>query len=456
MPQDSHMLTRKTLIDTLRANGFKAEATLETVKSFVASLASEGIDLNDENGNPIDVDAAWNAKSVLKISGTPDLDAVTKSTIHAAKGSTSPHADGAVEDRSPQRFNIGNTHRKAYERKVAAGTAVFNDYDEAMTFKAWTRLTVAGQYDYPAKAADIQLCKKGQVEYNQQLGGALVPQVFVPQLIYLTEQYGAAKRLANVVPMSNESSVYPRKTGITSMTPSGEGATTTVTDNSYGNVTLTAKKYAVLMSMSNELFNDSAINVPDDIARTIAEAEAIAIDSAYFLGNGTSTYAGQVGLAGALPTAAYITAATWASITKDHFALLMGAVENVNAARLKFATTRQFFVQVMMRLDKATSQFKDISTGNLGGGTFMGYDVVFAQVMPTVAAASATHFPCYFGDFEGGSMIGDRQMLSIATSEHALFSSDSIAVRGTSRFNVNIHGDGRGSTYGPIVGFKTA
>jgi HK97 family phage major capsid protein len=113
-------------------------------------------------------------------------------------------------------------------------------------------------------------------------------------------------------------------------------------------------------------------------------------------------------------------------------------------------------VQVMQRLDKASSQFKDISSGNLGGGTFMGYDVQFVQVMPTVAAASATHFPCYFGDFVGGSMIGDRQDLTIATSEHALFSTNSVAVRGVARFNVNIHGDGRGSTYGPIVGFKTA
>jgi HK97 family phage major capsid protein len=110
----------------------------------------------------------------------------------------------------------------------------------------------------------------------------------------------------------------------------------------------------------------------------------------------------------------------------------------------------------MMRLDKASSQFKDIATGNLGGGTFMGYDVVFSQVMPTVSAASSTHFPCYFGDFEGGSMIGDRQMLSIATADQFLFNTNSVAVRGTSRFNVNIHGDGRGSTYGPIVGFKTA
>jgi HK97 family phage major capsid protein len=107
----------------------------------------------------------------------------------------------------------------------------------------------------------------------------------------------------------------------------------------------------------------------------------------------------------------------------------------------------------MMRLDKATSQFKDIASGNLGGGTFMGYPVQFAQVMP-IASASASRV-CYFGDFMGGSMIGDRQDLTIATSDQFLFSTNSVAVRGIARFNVNIHGDGRGSTVGPIAALVT-
>lgn len=449
------MLTRKTLIDTLRANGFKADATLENVKSFVASLAAEGIDLNDENGNPIDVDAAWSAKSVLKISGTPELDAVTKSTIAAAKGTESPHSDAAIEDRRPQRFTVGNAQRKAYERKISENRAVFADVDQAEGFAAWARQTIAGGKSYPQAATDVQILKKAQVEFNNQLGGALVPQEFAPQLIWLTEQYGAAKKLANVVPMSAESKAYPRKTGIASMSPIAENGTISVSDNNYGNVTLTAKKYGVLFKVSNELFNDSAINITDDLARSIAEAEAIAIDNAYFKGDGSATYANQMGLISALPTAAYIDGAgnSWSALTLANFNTVMGSVENINAARLGWACSRQFFAQVMMKLDKAASQFKELSTGNLGGGTFLGYPVQFVQVMPTASGSAVKS--CYFGDFVGGSMIGDRQMLSIASSDTFYFDSDSIAVRGTSRFNVNIHGDGRGSTYGPIVCLKT-
>lgn len=452
------MLTRKTLLETLVNNGFKGDPTRENVKSFFDSLGNV-LNIVDEDGNAIDFDKVWDTKSVLTLRGTEALDAVTKSVVADGKGRNSPHAaktdanDGA--DRTPQKFTIGNAKRKAYERKINENRAVFADVDQAEAFGAWSRLVIAGQNEYVQKKADREICTKAQVEFNQQLGGALVPQEFAPQLIRLTEQYGAAKRLANVVPMSSESKAYARKTGIASMTPIAENGTISVSDNNYGNVTLTAKKYGVLFKVSNELFNDSAISVSDDIANSIAEAEAIAIDQAYFLGDGSSTYANQIGLIAGLSSASsYITAAAWGSITKEHFTEMMGSVEYVNAARLSFACSRQFFVQVMMRLDKASSQFKDISTGNLGGGTFMGYPVQFVQVMPTATASSQKCV--YFGDFVGGSMIGDRQMLSIASSEQFYFDSDSIAVRGTSRFNVNIHGAGRGETYGPICALKTS
>ncbi len=454
------MLTRKSLIETFRANGFKADPTLENVKAFAADFAALGGVINDEDGKPIDIDTVWNAKSTITVPNS--IDTITKSVVAEAKGINSPHngTDANVDGNAGAgfkfgKFAIGNSNRKAYQAKINAGTSAFQDVDQAEAFAAWARQVISGGKAYKAAAGDIEIMRKAQVEFNNQLGGALVPLEFAPQLIWLTEQYGAAKRLANVVPMSSESKAYPRKTGIASMSPIAENGTISVSDNNYGNVTLTAKKYGVLFKVTNELFEDAAINVSDDLARSIAEAEAIATDQAYFLGDGSATYANQIGLIAGLSSASsYITAAAWGSITKEHFMELMGSVEYVNAARLKFACSRQFFVQVMMRLDKATSQFKDISSGNLGGGTFMGYPVEFVQVMPTATASSQKCV--YFGDFVGGSMIGDRRMLSIASSEQFYFDSDSIAVRGTSRFNVNIHGAGRGETYGPICALKTS
>lgn len=446
-------LTRKTLIDTLQANGLTGDVTLESCKAHVAKLSSQGVDLQDDAGNAIDVDAIWTAKSVIRVAGEAD----------AARGTKSPH--GAIaevgEDR-PQRFSIGNSARKAYAAKVAQKKAAFDDADHAEVFGAWARSTIFRGADYAQKKADLDIVGKAQVDFNNQLGGALVPIEFIPNLIWLTEQYGIARKLANVVPMSRDVAAYPRKTGINSMSPILETGTITAADNSYGNVTLVAKKYGTLYQLSRELLADAAVNIADDIARSIAEAQAIAEDNAYFLGDGTSTYANQIGLAGGLSSASSYIAATgaWSAFTNGDFNKLMGSVEYVNPSRLAFVCSRQFFAQVMMRLDKQTSQFKELSTGNLGDGFdgnayFMGYPVYFSQVMPTATGSTGTK-SVYFGDFTGASMLGDRKQLEIMSSDQYYFNTDSLAIRGISRFCVAIHGAGRGETYGAICGLKTA
>ena len=49
-----------------------------------------------------------------------------------------------------------------------------------------------------------------------------------------------------------------------------------------------------------------------------------------------------------------------------------------------------------------------------------------------------------------------QQALTIATSDQFRFDYNQLAVRFVSRFAVNVHGDGRGSTYGPITAIKTS
>jgi HK97 family phage major capsid protein len=440
------MLTRKTLIDSLKANGLTGEVTIDSAKAYIAKLDAEGIKFTDADGAAIDVDSVWSTFSAVKVADD----------VASVKGSKAPHAaiadnDEPISGGTPQRFSIGNNVKKAYAAKIKSGRAVFHDADQAEAFGSWARLALLGTYDYGSqKRADIDICRKTQVEFNNQLGGALVPIEFLPNLVWLTEQYGIARKIANVVPMSRDVMTVPRKTGLASMVPIAEAGTITGLDNSYNNVTLTAKKYGVLYQISRELMADSAINIADDVARSIAESQAIAEDNAYFIGDGTSTYANQSGLTVALPSSAYLTGVAWGTLAVSDFTTAMGRVENVNPARLAFVCSRQFFAQVMLKVDKTANQFKELTMGGLGGdATFLGYPVFFSQVMPKATGSNVKS--CYFGDFTGATMLGDRRQLEIQTSDQFYFNADSLAVRGTSRFCVDIHGDGRGSTYGPIV-----
>ena len=74
-------------------------------------------------------------------------------------------------------------------------------------------------------------------------------------------------------------------------------------------------------------------------------------------------------------------------------------------------------------------------------------------MMPTVDAVGSQVF-AYIRDFMGASMIGERRELHIESSPHIYFDQDLIAFRATVRNAINIHGDGRASTYGPIVALK--
>jgi HK97 family phage major capsid protein len=441
-------MDRRQLVNTLKSAGYAdAKPTLESVNTYIAD---NFIELVTETGDKVDVSKAWNTAASVTVAPAQNASDV--------RGTNAPHAPIVEPDtaKGVHTFGIGNGResmaRKAYNDKVKRGQAVFSDADTAEAFTASMRLAVVPKsLTYNQREADESIVRKTGVTFTNTLGGALVPQEFYSTLIYLTEMYGVAMRTANVQRMSSDVGVFPRKTSIPTMNYTAEAATISEQDNGYDNVSLVAKKGTVLMRYSRELFQDSAISVADDYARSMAEAVQKGVDEAYFLGDGSGTYGNQTGLANGLPAGSSVTAAgtSFASVTATNLTTLMGLVENVVPGRCELRCSRQFAFQVLKRLDTAASQFKDTQEGPFGiDGYYLGIPYRITQVLPT--AGTTAQRVAYFGDFIGGSMIGDRQQLEIATSTEAGFATDTILVRGTIRFNVNIHGDGRGSTVGPI------
>lgn len=88
--------------------------------------------------------------------------------------------------------------------------------------------------------------------------------------------------------------------------------------------------------------------------------------------------------------------------------------------------------------------------------TFKGYPVELTEVMPSTDSNSQV--ACLFGNLQKAAMFGDRRGTTITFSEHAVvnsqsvFEQDEIAVRGTERFDINVHDVGTSTVAGPIVG----
>ena len=123
-------------------------------------------------------------------------------------------------------------------------------------------------------------------------GGYLVPLEQSNQVIELLRSKslfmagGAGERLATYIPMSRDTITIPRyDSGVTT---SWVGENATISDNTpnFGQITLTAKKLATLVKISNELLADSDPEVDEIISNDMARAMANAIDNAVLEGTG--------------------------------------------------------------------------------------------------------------------------------------------------------------------------
>lgn len=460
--------------------GYKGDASLKSLLEYIDSEKLEG-SVVDRSGKPVDLKSEFTKAASSKIVVEYEEDDATAHSAVPVKGAASGDSDAS--GRKAAKINSGSdssagidfakmksdARRKQYDESAKIGRCVYPSSDIAEAATAAFRLKMADVYRLPdsvytQRAQDEAVAGKAGSTLVNSLGGALVSDYFNnSSVLYMTEEYGVARKIANVVNMSGGDTIFSRRTGVVTMTPTNQNVTPTAQDPSYGNVTLNAVEYMVLIKTARQMFRDAAINVADDFAKNIIEAQLIAEDSAYFLADGSATYGGQSGLILALPSGAYLsTASAWSGVTLAHLESAPGSVQNVNPSRQSWVMSRQAFWSIALRLAWGTtkgSMGPDSSVATLSGATngangmLLGFPVYFSQVLPS-ATASATTF-AYFGDFTGASMLGDKQNLEIMSSTEAGFAANQIWTRGTSSFCVKYHGDGRGTTYGPVVALKT-
>ena len=375
--------------------------------------------------------------------------------------------------------------KDSYNRKAKFGKTVFADADDALVFQATVRNSIARgvhQYaDYKFRDIDNTILKVavGNIDTS---GGALVPQGYLPSLINLVDTFGVARKLAGVVTMSGDTLSIPRVAGRLTAYWQGENTAATPTDMTLSLVNLTAKKLMALNYVTNELMNDSTLSYTDMIATDFARALALSEDQAYILGDGTDTYGNIRGLGPSFRAVLVAAGGTWATnaanlagvsvsagdtfaeITYAELTALVSklpqyALEGGNCQWLMSNAAYDAIVSRLALTPAASGQSIEIVNG-VPQRRLLGFPVTFSPVMPQTDAVS--QFVAFFGDFAAGSKLGDRQKITIATSDQFKFSEDLIAMRATSRLDINVHDVGNYSATassrvaGPIVGLLSA
>jgi HK97 family phage major capsid protein len=310
----------------------------------------------------------------------------------------------------------------------------------------------------------IPIMSAGQVEGINEDGGFLVPEEFDSQIVDLREQFGVFRRYARNSPMTRDTKNRPRRaSGLTAYFV-GEGEAATESKKGWDRVNLTAKKIMVLTKFSSEIGEDAAIEVGDDLAGEIAYAFAKKEDQCGFIGTGTSTYGGIVGATQRLLDVYTTTGGvglilgagnTFAELVLSDFNKVAGALpEYAETPNVAWFCHKTFFESVMVKLAMAAGgvTLAEITQG--ARRQFMGYPVVVSQVMPKTDANGQV--PVIFGDLSLAADLGDRRQTTIAMSEHSEFDTDEIGVRGTERFDINVHSVGDSTDAGPVVGLVMA
>lgn len=294
-------------------------------------------------------------------------------------------------------------------------------------------------------------------------GGALVPDQFEAAIIDLREQYGVFRANAKIEQMDGDTKIVPRRTSGLTAYFVGENSEVTASDKGWDQVELTARKIACLSKFSSELSDDAVISIADDLANEMAYAFASTEDDCGFLGNGSSTYGGTVGLITACTTATAttVTAATgntaFATLDLADFEGMVGKLpQYADTMNAKWYISKAGWAASMLRLIDAAGG----NTGAMLAGTapksFLGYPVVISQKMnSTLTAQTSTYGLCYLGDLSLAATLGNRRGVTIKQSDQRYLEYDQLAVLGTERFAINVHDVGDTSSAGPIIMLAT-
>lgn len=295
---------------------------------------------------------------------------------------------------------------------------------------------------------------KAQVEGTTTAGGFLTPDLLSADLVYLREQYGAARQNCRIVPMTSDVQLVPNATASTTVYYPGENTAITPSDMTFAQISLTAKKMAILTVVSKELNEDSVVDVGNALARDFAynlakEEDRVVFSSALtgadasgLVGMGrtltdlaSGAYANYGNIASAVVGAGG-TGAAWSGFTLANLQSMIGKLPTY-ADNPKWYMHKNFFYSGIA--DKlAALGGNNISAIENAYGVqplLYGLPVVFVQNM--IANPAIDSPVAFLADLSKGVAFGDRRGITVEMSDQRYFVEDSWAFKATERFSVN-------------------
>ncbi len=434
-----------------KAQAEKRQPTNEEIQSFDAIMVE------------VEASAGEIKKLDRQIEAAETHETSLKDTVRRTEGAPVGDVDaGARRDQPRSIYRPFAEVRSPGRPKNFKAENLVQAQEDAYRSGMWCRAVIFG--DVKAKAwceeHGVPMVRDAyQSEGSNTTGGVLVPAEFEQAIIDLREVYGVFRQWAQPKTMASDTSIRPRRTGGLTAYAIGENSALTESNKTWDSVALTARKWGVLTRWSNELNVDAVISIADDLSQEIAYAFAVSEDDAGLNGDGSSTYNGivgvrsrlipSVGLAGAVDAATGHD--TFAEIDADDLDLIIAKLPQYARMNAKFYCSSVAKALVFDPITRAAGGNNRVDVAGKPMDAYQGYPIVISQKMPTAVTDISDTAMILFGDLAMAVSFGTRGGISVAVDASRYFEYDQLAIRGTERFDINVHDLGTSTAAGPLV-----
>ena len=278
------------------------------------------------------------------------------------------------------------------------------------------------------KSKNMDMIRKAADPQNEGTdadGKYLVPAITQPRILELIPTFGQARQFMNAFPMSGNETNIPKE--LTNPTAYWVNENAAITDSKaqLGVITMTPKKLAALVTLTNEILQDANVNFGQYIIKKIAQAFGTAEDSQFFAGTGspmtgifrsTNTFGGDD----------ETDTTNVNSLKYQNFLNCMADVDQNYLMNAKWYFHRSIMPYVWGMLDGTGRLVFQPATGDLPA-TLFGIPVVLVESAPSATTANATAGTPFIllGDLNN-SFIGDVLGMTVSFSTDGVVDSTSL------------------------------
>lgn len=336
---------------------------------------------------------------------------------------------------------VERKYANAFVSKEEAPAVHTRVHEKGVMAARYLRLLAAGKGD-PERAAKIAKSwgddhmAKSLNESVFSAGGALVPEEYMNELIPLLRAKTVVRSLgATSIPMNRGSLTMPFQDTASTASYIGELQNIPPSQQSYGQLTLSAKKLVNLVPISNDLLADSSFSVDALVRNDMVRSMSLREDIAFIRDTGASnTPKGMRHWAPAANVFARTAAggpglATLDEITDDLFnAMLLLENNNIPLDTAGWIMTPRT-KSGLMRIRDVNGQF--VYRDEMLRGNLLGFRYETTTQIPTNLGGPGNQSEVYFASF-GSLVIAESSSMQVSVYEGGAFNDGTGVVSGIS------------------------